>query len=87
MWHYGWDSAANPLMWLGMAIGFIIMLIFLGLLIWFIVAISRKNDSASSTPSTSRAVELLKERYARGEINTEEFRERLLELEENKRLS
>ena len=86
MWNYGSNSAANPMMWMGMAFGFIVLLIFLALAIWMIVAFSRRNSADSPDPPSSRAIELLKERYARGEIGTEEFRERLLELEGDKRI-
>lgn len=86
MWNYGPNMDATPFMWMGMAIGFIVLLIFLGLLVWMIIAMNRKNNTDSPSPSSSRAVELLKERYARGEIDSEEFRERLAELDEKKRI-
>lgn len=86
MWNYGTDSSAMPFMWMGTAIALIVMLIFSALLIWLIVTISRRNNAQPSSPSSSRAVDLLKERYARGEIDSEEFRERLAELDENKRI-
>ena len=85
MWNYGSNSASNPMMWMGMAFGFIVLLIFLALAICMIVAFSRRNAADSPVPPSSRAIELLKDRYARGEISTEEFRERLMELEGDKR--
>lgn len=85
MWNYGPNSPSDPLMWMGMAFGFIVLLIFLALAIWMIVAFSRRNTAENPVPPSSRAIEMLKERYARGEIGTEEFRERLLELEGDKR--
>lgn len=85
MWNYGPNSASDPVMWMGMAFGFIVLLIFLALAIWMIVVFSRRNATEGPVPPSSRAIELLKERYARGEIGTEEFRERLLELEGDKR--
>lgn len=85
MWNYGSNSASNPMMWMGMAFGLVFLFIFLALSIWMIVAFSRRNAADSPVPPSSRAIELLKERYARGEISTEEFRERLLELEGDKR--
>lgn len=85
MWNYGPNSPSDPVMWMGMAFGFIVLLIFLALAIWMIVIFSRRNTAENPVPPSSRAIEMLKERYARGEIGTEEFRERLLELEGDKR--
>ncbi len=71
---FGW-------MWL-MPIFFII---FWGLVIWGIVALvrglsgSRSSDSSSSRPDS--ALEVLKKRYARGEINKEEYEEKKKDLE------
>lgn len=64
MWNYGSNSASHPMMWMGMAFGFIVLLIFLALAIWMIVAFSRRNAAKSRVPPSSRAIELLKERYA-----------------------
>lgn len=86
MWNYGSNSASNPMMWMWMAFGLIVLLIFLALAIWMIAAMSRRNSPDSPVPPSSRAIEMLKERYARGEISTEEFRERLMELEGDKRV-
>lgn len=85
MWNYGPNSGGNAMMWFGMIFGIIVLLIFLALIIWLITYVSRKNTGDSRLPESSRAVELLKERYARGEIGTEEYRERLLELDGDKR--
>ncbi len=73
MGSFGW-------MWL-MPIFFII---FWGLVIWGIVALvrglsgSRGSDSASNHPDS--ALEVLKKRYARGEINKEEYEEKKKDL-------
>ncbi len=68
---FGW-------MWL-MPIFFII---FWGLVIWGIVALVRglggSRDADSST--TDSALEVLKKRYARGEINKEEYEEKKKDL-------
>ena len=60
----------------------IIMIAVLGLIIWGIVAFIRGTSRAgwgccgsSELPSDS-ALEILKRRYARGEINKEEFEDR-----------
>lgn len=86
MWNYGTDSTPMPFMWMGIVLAIVVMLIFTALLIWLIVTIIRRNNAQATPPSSSRAVDLLKERYARGEIDSEEFRERLAELDENKHI-
>lgn len=85
MWNYGPNSGGSAMMWFGMIFGIIVLLIFLALIVWLIAYVSRKSANGSRAPESSRAVDLLKERYARGEIGTEEYRERLLELEGDKR--
>jgi len=60
----------------------VIMIVFWGLVIWGIVALARgvsRGDASSSTPSES-PVEILKRRYARGEITKQEFEERKKDL-------
>lgn len=78
----GWDHMngwGGGWMWLW---GVAMMALFVGLIVW----IAR----ASTTPSTrppgpldplDRAREVLAERYARGELTTEEYRERVSELQ------
>lgn len=65
MW--GWSEWG----WLPMMLG---MILFWGGLIWFAVWLVRRTDRGStreSTPSDPRAI--LEERFARGEIDEEEF--------------
>ncbi len=60
----------------------IIMIVFWGLVIWGIVALIRglsRGDSGRSTESDS-ALEILKKRYARGEITKQEYEERKKDL-------
>lgn len=64
----GWDHAWWPL-WL------FFWLVVLGAIAWLVV--SRRRDAG---PGGDRASEILAERYARGEISAEEYRERLEEL-------
>lgn len=87
MWHYGSNWNGNTGMWMGMTFGIIVLLILLGLAIWMIVAASRRNSTDNNNPpqSKNRSVETLRERYARGEIGTEEYRERMRELEDDRR--
>ncbi|MFP4469309.1 MAG: SHOCT domain-containing protein [Bacteroidota bacterium] len=59
----------------GMGWGWIIGLIITGVIIWIIVKAVNKT-SPEVTKSDKSALDILKERYARGEIDREEFEER-----------
>jgi putative membrane protein len=61
--------------WWLMPIG---MIIFWGLIIWGIVALVRWNRHGHQvmTSSSESALEILKTRYAKGEINKEEYEEK-----------
>lgn len=65
---WGWGMAG---------LGILTMLAVVGLVVWLVVFLARSTGpSSSSTPPearTSDATEVLKERYARGEINREEY--------------
>lgn len=60
--------------------GGLFMLLFWGLVIWLIIYAVRKWSPNHKTSDTDKAVDLLRQRYSRGEISTEEYRERLHEL-------
>jgi putative membrane protein len=60
-------------MWL---VGLLSMLLLVALVVAVMWAVTRRGSTNHPDP-TSRAREILDERYARGEISTEEYRERL----------
>ena len=71
----------HPMMGYGLGwLGFLMMFLFWALVIaagvffikWLIQT-TRRPESGSKAASGGRALEILKERYARGEINKEEF--------------
>ena len=71
--HTGW-------WWL---IGMVVMVLFWGTVLWGVFSLVRYLGGGGKTgaPSGRRdAEEILRQRYARGEINREEFRERRDEL-------
>ncbi len=78
-YHGSWLSHPGMTMGWGMGIfGMIFMLIFWGLIITGLVFLikwlfSLGNKTAEKNNSNSRALEILKERYARGEIDKNEF--------------
>jgi putative membrane protein len=59
----------------GMGWGWITGLAVLVLIVWLIVKITSQNGSQRQLGSKS-ALDILKERYARGEISKEEFKEK-----------
>lgn len=74
MGDYGWG-------WGGMGIG---MLLFWGILIAFVVLLIRLSAGSGAFGGRSReksALDLLKERYARGEIGREEFEQKKRDIE------
>jgi putative membrane protein len=88
---FGWRNQYWGMMGPGMMGGFgwgwfmpIFMILFWGLVIWGIVALARGATSCSSAASHSAhadsALEVLKRRYARGEISKEEFEEKKRDL-------
>lgn len=67
-----WDRHHDVAAWWPMGIGLVIWVVIIGLLAWFVVrAMSHRTDSGES------AEELLRRRFAAGEIDEEEFAKRL----------
>ena len=63
----------------GMGIGWIIAFILLIVLVWIIVKAAKKS-SDTGMPANKSPMDILKERYARGEIDKEEFEKRKKDL-------
>lgn len=82
---YGYGMMGPGMMGFGMMGGFmpIVMILFWGLIIWGIVALVRGVALPGGTESSRQAdsaLEILKRRYARGEISKEEFEEKKKDL-------
>ena len=62
----------------------VFMILFWGLVVWGVMALILSLNRSSSSDSTSlpsdSALEVLKRRYARGEINKEEYEEKKIDL-------
>jgi putative membrane protein len=75
MWGYG--NAGGLGYGLGFGFGWLVMLVFWGLIIWAIIALVRSatnnNVDRKDQHKTDTALEILKERYAKGEITKEDF--------------
>ena len=86
----GWHGGGWGMMGPGMMSGFswwwfmpIFPILFFGLIIWAIVALVRRpGESGSSTLPTDTALDVLKKRYAQGEIDKTEFEEKKKDLSE-----
>lgn len=67
----------------GMGFGWFFMVLFWAFLIFAVVAVARwliATGSGASGPGASRALETLKQRYARGEIDREEYEQKKRDL-------
>ena len=60
---------------LGMLVGFLLMLLIAAGITLLLIWIVRQSSTAgaSGPPSSNKALEILKERFAKGEISQEEF--------------
>ncbi|MEQ9040189.1 MAG: SHOCT domain-containing protein [Silicimonas sp.] len=79
----GWGDSFGHMMWgggFGMA-GGLMMLLFWGAIIALIVFAVRGFSTGSSPASKPDAAEILRERYAKGEIDDEEYERRKAQLE------
>lgn len=75
-WHYGGNWS-----WGHMMFGSVMMLLFWGVIIVGIVIVVRwiaggPSRESGSSPPRRRALDILEERFAKGEIDKEEFEER-----------
>lgn len=72
-WNGGWS-------WWGWCLMGVTMLVFWALVAWVVVAVVR--SSRTGGPGGPPAADILAERYARGEIDQDEYRRRLAALRE-----
>lgn len=72
----------NDMGWFGGGFGWLFMLLFWGLVILGLVALVRwLAQSGVGKTREKTALDILKERYARGEIDREEFEQKRTDLE------
>ena len=72
----------NGMGWGGMWFGWIFWLVIIGLVIWGLSKIVRNSrNRRDSLPSQEDALDILKKRYAKGEITKEAFEEMKKDLE------
>lgn len=63
-----WDSGSGMGWW--MLLGSVWFVVFWGLVIWAVLKVTSREDASAGQPS---AIEIARQRYARGEISKEEF--------------
>jgi len=70
--------------WIGMVINLVISVVLIigviFLVIWIVKRLSNNNSEREFNHTTLSAVEIAKERYAKGEITREEFQKLLVDL-------
>lgn len=73
MMGYGWDGGA--LGWIWMFGGLLVIVAFVVLIVWAVGAVSRGGPGREPErpPERPTALDILRERYARGEISEQEF--------------
>lgn len=72
----------NEFGWWGMGFGPMFMLLFFGVLIFGLVTLIRWLSAESSPPRAREktAVEMVQERYARGEMDRQEYEQKMQDL-------
>lgn len=72
----GYDN--HPMMWGGWFMGPIMMVLIIGIIVFAVAYLVRHFSGGNTTqaPSLDRAMEILNERYAKGEIDKAEYQER-----------
>lgn len=72
-----WDGGWGIVGWLGMGLMMVsIWVIPIALVVWLVVRGSRNDRAAGTRSPVSQADEVLAERFARGEIDEDEFNRR-----------
>jgi putative membrane protein len=74
-WRHGWGTGGGW-GWLWAPIVLLLWVGFIATVLWFVARTARPRERSGA----ERAREVLAERYARGELTTEEYRERLEQL-------
>lgn len=66
MWH--------DMGWHGMWFGWIFWIVILALIVWIVVRLTANNQNKQQLPGSGEtALDILKKRYAKGEISKEQF--------------
>jgi putative membrane protein len=73
----GWDTGWGVFGWLGMGLMMIsIWVVPIAVLVWLLVRSSRSERASGTAPTAASPEEVLAQRFARGEIDEDEFNRR-----------
>lgn len=73
-WNHWWGMGLMGLFWIA------ILVLLVLLVLWLVRAGSSSKSPTTSSPGEGSAEDILKRRYARGEIDKEEYERRLTEI-------
>lgn len=80
-WGHMWGTQTGAWMWLWAPLMMLLWIVLVGAVVWLIVRAVTPGQRSSAPSGEERAKDILAERYARGELTTEEFQERLEQLQ------
>ncbi len=75
-----WHAPGDHMGWGGWTLMFLFWLIVIGLIVWLVATLLRRERGGGYRSGEDRAEAILRERYARGEIDEETYRRGLDEL-------
>ena len=76
MMHWWWDGA-GPLPWFGMILGPLMMIAALAIIVLLVIYLLRALAPGPANPAPGKsAIDILQERFARGEIDQAEYEAR-----------
>jgi putative membrane protein len=84
MWHGGWGWGGWALMALSMAVFWAVVITLVILAVRYLTSDRDRSAGPQPGPTASPAEVLLAERYARGEIDDDDYRQRLALLREHR---
>ncbi len=76
-------TPGNQALGVTIAIGFVVILVAIGIALWITLIKARKNAASTEPSESNQAVEILRQRYVKGEINKEQYDEQLRTLKES----
>ncbi|GBD92450.1 hypothetical protein BMS3Abin05_00021 [bacterium BMS3Abin05] len=77
MWH-DWGTMAWG--WGGMVFQLLFLIVFIIAIVWAVKRVAGQNRSNTSSSGGDSALDILKKRYAKGEIDKEEFEQKKRDL-------
>lgn len=73
-------TPGNPALGITIAVGFIVLLVAIGTVLWLTLIKARKKSASTEPSETNKAAESLRQSYVNGEISKEQYDEQLRNL-------